>query len=80
LNENKNKHKTRSVWERKWIQRRKTLGACAGLERELRLEDPSQFRNFIRMSAEDFVEELCSLNADFVNHVIFAEFRFTFVK
>lgn len=30
LNKNKNKRKTRSVWERKWITRRQTLGAYAG--------------------------------------------------
>ncbi|KAF0710436.1 protein ALP1-like [Aphis craccivora] len=53
------KKKQRSVWERKWIQRRKLHGAYNALSRELRMEDPSQLRNFIRMSAEDF-EELSS--------------------
>lgn len=47
------------MWERKWIQRRKLHGAYNALSRELRMEDPSQLRNFIRMSAEDF-EELSS--------------------
>lgn len=59
LNENKTKRKKRSVWERNWIKRRNILGAYAGLARELRIEDPSQLRNFSRMSSEDF-EELCS--------------------
>ena len=55
----KKQKKPRSVWERKWIQRRKLHGAYNALSRELRMEDPSQLRNFIRMFAEDF-EELSS--------------------
>lgn len=46
----------RSVWKRKWIQKRKLHGAYIELSRELKMEDPSQLRNFIRMSAEDFEE------------------------
>lgn len=52
----KKQKKPRSVWERKWIERRKLYGAYNALSRELRMEDPSQLRNFIRMSAEDFEE------------------------
>lgn len=55
----KKQKKARSVWERKWLQRRQLYGAYDALSRELRMEDPSQLRNFIRMSAEDF-EELSS--------------------
>jgi hypothetical protein len=47
------------VWERKWIERRKLHDAYDTLSQELRMDDPSQLRNFIRMSAEDF-EELSS--------------------
>lgn len=61
----KKQKKPRSVWERKWIQRRKLHGAYNALSRELRMEDPSQLRNFIRMSAEDF-EELSSWIAPMV--------------
>jgi hypothetical protein len=61
----KKQKKPRSVWERKWIQRRKLHGAYNALSRELRMEDSSQLRNFIRMSAEDF-EELSSWIAPMV--------------
>lgn len=61
----KKQKKQRSVWERKWIQRRKLHGAYNALSRKLRMEDPSQLRNFIRMSAEDF-EELSSWIAPMV--------------
>lgn len=53
---NKKQKKPRSAWERKWIQRRQLHGAYDTLSRELRMEDPCQLRNFIRMSAEDFEE------------------------
>lgn len=38
----------------KWVQRRHYLGAFSTLLRELCIEDPQQFRNFIRMSAEQY--------------------------
>jgi len=53
------------VWEPKWIQRRKLHGAYNALSRKLRMEDTSQLRNVIRMSAEDF-EELNSSIAPMV--------------
>ena len=39
----------RSVWIRKWLQRRDQLGAYKGLMRELNAEDMRGFKNFIRM-------------------------------
>lgn len=56
----KQKKRKRSVWVRKWIERRRDLGAFATLVNELQIEDSQQFRNFIRMSAVE-LEELLSL-------------------
>lgn len=47
----KKQKKPRSVWERKWIQRRKLHGACNALSRELRIEDSSQLKNVMEMFA-----------------------------
>ncbi|KAG8240215.1 hypothetical protein J437_LFUL004675, partial [Ladona fulva] len=50
----------RSCWVKPWILRRSELGACSTLAKELRIEDTLQFRNFVRMSAQQlqFMVEL----------------------
>ncbi|KAJ8878908.1 hypothetical protein PR048_019511 [Dryococelus australis] len=42
-----------SYWVKEWIKRQNKLGACNKLLHELTMEDVAQFRNFIRMTAED---------------------------
>lgn len=42
----------RKCWVRQWVQRRNSMGACSTLINEMQIEDPQQFRNFVRMSAE----------------------------
>ena len=50
----------RRWWVRPWIGGRNTLGACSTLLQELRVEDPQQFRIFLRMSAHD-IEKILNL-------------------
>lgn len=56
--ENKNKtiprRRKRSVWVRDWVLRRQQDGCYAKLLRELELEVPSLYKNFLRMNALDF--------------------------
>ena len=47
----KRKH---SCWVREWILKREEYGAYHALMNELKISDPSQLRNFLRMSAIDF--------------------------
>lgn len=49
---NSDKKSKKKCWVRPWINRRLEKGACLSLINELRLEDPQQYRNFFRMSAE----------------------------
>lgn len=44
----------RSVWVQEWVKKRETEGCYAKLLQELRANNPNLFRNFVRMSAEDF--------------------------
>ncbi len=47
----KRKH---SCWVREWILKREEYGAYHALMNELKISDPCQLRNFLRMSAIDF--------------------------
>jgi hypothetical protein len=42
------------LWSRKWILRRGTRGAAAGLLRELECEDTTEYGLFLRMDSEQF--------------------------
>lgn len=48
------------VWIRKWLSDRPVTGASALLLKQLRLEDPSEYRLALRVTAENF-DELLSL-------------------
>ena len=50
--------KKRSVWTRKWINRRRELGASATLWKELAKEDHTSCRNHMRMSVAELEELL----------------------
>jgi hypothetical protein len=49
------------LWSRKWILRRCTHGAAAGLLRELECEDTTEYRLFLRMDSEQFDNLLRSI-------------------
>jgi hypothetical protein len=54
----------RSCWTREWVLRRHELGVNSRLLTELRVEDPSQYQNFLRMTAiniEDLIQKICPL-------------------
>jgi hypothetical protein len=55
----------RRIWTRPWIERRDRLGAYHALMQELRDEDPSSLRNFIRMDITAF-HELHQLVSPFI--------------
>lgn len=44
----------RSVWVHDWIKKRDTEGFYVKLLRELRSNQPQHYRNFVRMSGDDF--------------------------
>uniref|UniRef100_A0A336KVR8 CSON015547 protein n=1 Tax=Culicoides sonorensis TaxID=179676 RepID=A0A336KVR8_CULSO len=44
----------RSKWVADWLKKRNSLGCYATLVPELRAESPELYKNFVRMSAEDF--------------------------
>lgn len=46
--------KTRKVWTKPWIARRERYGVEQNLLKELETDDPVFFRNFLRMTKEDF--------------------------
>ena len=50
--------KRRSVWVRRWLQRRPRLGQYTKLINELKSEDSKAFRNFLRMDYNTFSEIL----------------------
>lgn len=49
----KNK-RVRRMWVREWIDRRTELGFADTLYDELKAEDPTMYKNFVRLSAQDF--------------------------
>lgn len=46
--------KKKRIWAREWVLRRCNFGIHETLLSELRIEDPSQLDNFLRMSKDDF--------------------------
>lgn len=52
--------KKKRLWVRKWISERSVTGGSALLLKQLRLEDPSEYRLALRLTAENF-DELLSL-------------------
>ncbi|CAH2012515.1 unnamed protein product [Acanthoscelides obtectus] len=42
------------IWCREWLTRRESQGASTNLIRELRFEDPKEYRMMLRMTAEKF--------------------------
>lgn len=59
---NNKKHRQ---WVREWVLRRNDEGCCSKLLKELRLETPSLYLNFLRMNASDF-DYLVSFNYKYI--------------
>lgn len=49
-----NENRTRRIWVRKWIQRRRNLGISNSLLRELAVEDLKSYCNFLRINENMF--------------------------
>ena len=52
----------RKSWSKKWISRREMQGVHANLFRELKVEDPEQFRQYHRLNRESFNEILAMVS------------------
>jgi hypothetical protein len=51
----KRKRKTRTVWSKEWLQRRNEgRGVLHMLNSELRIEDAASYKNFLRMTSNQF--------------------------
>ena len=61
--DDKKPRKRRSDWVKPWLQRRESHGFYAQLLSELKLEEPSIYKNYLRMTAENF-DEILSLIKD----------------
>jgi hypothetical protein len=54
----KKNHRIKRIWVKHWINRRGTQGASNNLIRELKLEDPTNCKNFLRMDENQFSDLL----------------------
>nr|CAI5825169.1 unnamed protein product [Callosobruchus analis] len=54
----------RTLWTRKWLQRRQGRGTLALLNSELRTEDPESYKNFLRLAPEQFAMLLSLVEKD----------------
>ena len=59
--------KGKTWWVRPWIARRQQLGAFHALVRELEMEDPRAFANFVRMDIQQF-HHLLDLVTPYITH------------
>lgn len=66
----KQREKKKKCWIKKWEDRRNQFEACSTLVNKLRLDDAQQFRNFIRMFAEQFEVLLDLVKRQIVKHAI----------
>ena len=62
--DDKKPRKRRSDWVKRWLQRRDSHGFYAQLLSELILEEPDIYKNYLRMTAENFDEILSLIKAD----------------
>ncbi|VEN56824.1 unnamed protein product [Callosobruchus maculatus] len=51
---NEERRMKRTMWSRKWLQRRQGRGTLALLNTELRTEDPDAYKNFLRLDPSQF--------------------------
>lgn len=50
----KRKRAAKRLWTREWVKKREEYGACHTLMNELALSDLAGFKNYTRMSSNDF--------------------------
>ena len=62
--DDKKTRKRRSDWVKPWLRRRESHGFYAQLLGELRLEEPDIYKNYLRMTAENFDEILSLIKTD----------------
>ena len=62
-----NLRKRKRCWVRPWKARRQQLGAFNALVRELEMEDPRAFANFVRMDIQQF-HHLLDLVTPYITH------------
>lgn len=68
--EDREERQKRICWVREWIKRREELGASNRLLKELVVEDPKSFFNFLRMNEELFSTLLNKVGNFFINCTI----------
>lgn len=56
LQKRKTKRRKRKCWVKPWLARRPKLGIYETLLSELRLEEENEYKNYLRMSTENFDE------------------------
>lgn len=49
-----NARRERRMWVREWIDKRSEVGFAERLYEEIKAEDPEMYKNFVRLSAQDF--------------------------
>ena len=54
----KNAKVKKTVWVKSWLEKRQQKGAYNNIMSELRFEDPSQFRRYLRMNADCYEVKL----------------------
>ena len=64
--ENVRRKRKRKIWTKPWLLKRNELGFYNNLLAEFRLEDEDWYKNYLRMSANDFDELLSLVNDDLV--------------
>ena len=58
------KRKSRNVWVKPWLQKRRELGVCDTLLLELRFREEQKYKKFLRMTSDNFDEILSLIEND----------------
>ena len=58
------KKRKRKPWVNPWLQRRSKLGEFNTLLQEMKLEDQEGYKNYLRMTGENFLELLTIVKGD----------------
>jgi hypothetical protein len=61
----KKNHRKKGMWVKHWIHRRGAQGASNNLIRELKLEYPTNYNNFLRMDENQFNDLLAKVASKF---------------
>jgi hypothetical protein len=61
----KTNHRKKRIWVKHWINRRGAQGASNNLISELKLGDPTNYKNFLRMDENQFNDLLAKVESKF---------------